>query len=158
MSHAMPVLVLLTTALLAAHGEEVRFTSVKELAETVNMFLPREERFSVTGQVVSIFHRDGVRTISLTDGNGKFIFADKSGMSTPRHGDIVGVSGTVIRSYKLGQPGITASSLKILGHEPLPKTAPLDWNELRSANSIPTGFRSIHRFSVIMKRRCGRVL
>ena len=143
MSHAVSVLFLLATALLVAHGEEARWTSVKELAETVNMFLPSEEQFSVTGQVVSIFHRDGVRTISLTDGDSRIAFADKSSTQKPSYGDIVEVSGTVIRNRSLERMGITASSLKVVGHKPLPKTAPLDWNELRSVNSIPTGFRSI---------------
>jgi len=143
MRHYLLAPVIAFATLVSAHGEAIRFTTVKSLDETFGSVLQHKERFAVTGQVVSIFHRDGLRTISIVDGNNGITFTDMSSTGRCRHGDIVDVSGVIVRNPKLGQNGITAHSLTVIGHAPLPETTPLDWNELLLAKSLPQEFKTV---------------
>ena len=125
------------------YGEDVRFRSIKPLSETYGTFLPNEERFAVTGQVISIFLRDGLRTISLTDGENTMIATDKSGKLHYGYGDIARATGTVIRNPRLGRNGITVHALEVIGHAPLPKTTPLDLDRLYTDHLSEQGFKNI---------------
>ena len=143
MRYAFSALLIAAATLLSAHGGEVRYTSVKALEETISTFLPKEERFSVTGQVTSIFHRDGQLTIALHDGGSNIVLADKSKSPSYIHGDIVAVTGMVVRNPGKGEDGITAHSIVAVGHAPLPHTTPLRWGKLLADPYVPKGCWSL---------------
>ncbi len=111
-----------------AHGEEARFTTIRELAKTRFLSLPHEERFDTTGQVVSAFTHGGNLTIFVTDGTETLAF-NNSIIRNTRVGDIVHIAGKVLRHPRRKYSGIKADTFDVLGHESLPKTVPLSWND-----------------------------
>ena len=127
---------LLAVLALAAlvHGESnVRFKSIAELEWTITHALAHEERFAVTGQVISIFRTDGIRRLTFTDGTNVATAADMSAASDVRHGDIIAISGTVVRDPKLDKSGIMAEKVKRLGNGPFPATPPIDWKDFTAS-------------------------
>ena len=126
-----------------AHGEGARFTSIGDLSRCRATFLPDEERFSVTGQVISVFHRDGRRTVSLTDGESVVSMTDCSAAERGCIGDIVSVSGKVVRNPQLKDNGMTAFALDVVGHARLPAACPVDWSSLFSSQDAISGFISV---------------
>ena len=138
----------LSFAALSACGGDVRFTSVKAISDTFGRFLPHEERFDVTGQVVNIFHREDKkrgnnRIIMLTDGTYSISAGDQSGERTYRHGDIVAMSGSIIRNAALGDLGMNASSVRVVGHAPFPAAAEIGCDDV-SPVTTPQGFYAIN--------------
>ena len=125
----------LFVVLLAAlmHGEQVRFTSIRELTKTKLLTLPREERFDATGQVVSAFTRDGNPTICITDGSETIAFINYSTNRNVHVGDIVHITGKVIRDPQRKDSGIKAYTFDVLLNAPLPRTDPLSWNDFYSS-------------------------
>ena len=147
MRRALPAILLASALLFPVRGEEVRYTSLKALSETVGKFLPHEERFVVTGQVRSVFTREdkkhgSLRIITLADGKNGISASDRSGAPKCRHGDIVVMSGSVIRNAALGDYGISASSIRVIGHAPLPATTEVDCDDI-SPITTPPGFYTV---------------
>jgi len=131
----------LAFAALARGEDDVRFTSIAELEWTMTHALPREERFAVTGQVVSIFHTDGIRRLTFTDGTNVATASDMAAAPTVRHGDIIAISGTVVREPRHEKSGIFARNIRRLGNAPFPETPPIDWKDSTAS------FRTNQRFS-----------
>ena len=135
-------------AALSACGGEVRFTSIKAISDTHNRFLPHEERFAVTGQVVNVFHREDKkrgnnRIVVLTDGTCSISAGDQSGERTYRHGDIVAMSGSIIRNAALGDVGMNASSVRVVGHAPLPTAKEIECDDI-SPVATSSGFYAVN--------------
>ena len=148
--------ILLTALALAAlvHGESnARFTSIAELEWTITHALAHEERFTVTGQVISIFHTDGIRRLTFTDGTNVATAADMSAASDVRHGDIIAISGTVVRDPKLDKSGIMAEKVKRLGNGPFPATPPIDWKDSTASAYQPARRLWPSPFATVCSRR-----
>ena len=147
MGRALSVLLVASAALVSVSGEEVRFTSVKALSDTKEVFLPREERFAVTGQVISIFHhedkkRGNNRIVFLTDGTTSISVGDQSGELKYRRGDIVSMSGSIIRNAALDDEGMNAFRVNVVGHAPFPSAAAIDCDDVSPATT-PPGFYAV---------------
>ena len=112
-----------------AHGDgDVRFTSIKELSKIPSQHIPSGTRFSVTGQVISVFHRYNVRTLFITDATNLIVVGDWTKKPSGRHGDIVAISGSAETDARNGLSGLAALAIDVIDNAPLPDTPPLDWN------------------------------
>ena len=147
MNRAVPAILLVFASLFPVRGEEVRYTTIKALAETYGRFLPRRERFAVTGQVISVFNHENrkhgtIRVIGLTDGTNNISAGDRSDAPPCRHGDIVAMSGIISGTAALGRRGIDALSIRVIGHAPLPATTEIDCDDI-SPITTPPGFYTV---------------
>lgn len=112
-----------------AHGDgDVRFTSIKELSKIPSQHIPSGTRFSVTGQVISVFHRYNVRTLFITDATNLIVVGDWTKKPCGRHGDIVAISGSAETDARNGLSGLAALAIDVIDNAPLPDTPKLDWN------------------------------
>ena len=147
MNRAVPAILLVFASLFPVRGEEVRYTSIKALSEAHGKSLPREELFSVTGQVITVFNHENrkhgtIRVIGLTDGTASISVGDRSGAPACRHGDIVAMSGRITRNAALGRREINAFSVRVIGHAPLPATTEIDC-DCFSPITTPLGFYTV---------------
>ena len=146
MNRAVPAILLVFASLFPVRGEEVRYTTIKALAETYGRFLPRRERFAVTGQVISVFNHENrkhgtIRVIGLTDGTNNISAGDRSDASACRHGDIVTVAG--FRSLTLFDKQLAQAEVRVDGHANVENEAPKTVS-FRSLFSSPLGNRQVN--------------
>ena len=80
--------------------------------------------FDVRGQVVSRLINEGRHEISIAADDFLMTTSIPGATNVCRVGDLVHLSGTVNRNRKIGRFGISASTLEIVGHRPLPDTVP----------------------------------
>ncbi len=126
-----------------AHGEEVRFTTIRELAKIETRRIQVGTCFSSTGQVISIFHRYNVRSLYLTDGTNTIVVGDWTKDTRGGYGDIVFISGEVRKHPRNGISGLAALSINVIGKAPFPQTPALDWNSYLLPQADSPHFMSV---------------